>query len=754
MKYLFKLFIILLAFTWCVTSLAQQKGDNSMSEVSPILGPVNQDLQLAAIWDVEFNYDATVITLAAGNAGAVYIPTLNKFWTSRWATGVAHQWNANGTLDVQFTLPFTGTRGMCFDGQFVYHSINTTAVQIVDPVTRLLVGTIPVVAAPNGARFITYNPDGNSGAGSIIVGNWIAPNLNFYEFSMTGTLLRTIASTVTGVYGLAYDNWSVGGPFLWVWSQGAGAGTPQLIQQMDYTAGTYTGVTHDVKTDVGIGQPTQGIAGGLFITDQLIPGEVTLGGMLQGVPDLLFGYELAIAGPPCPVGAPTNPNPPAGASNLPITGNTLSWTNGAGTTQNEVYFNGNLVYDGAAVTSRTLAQLGVEPLQYNTPYTWRIVCKDAACGLSGPTWTFTTMDDPLLGIDTKYCDDFTAGSGNWTITNDGGVCVWLIIDITTRPYTMPATASGNALSADVDLCGSGTTLLSTATLNNVIDFTTQNYNYAEIQFDNDWRFLAAADEAHVEVSTNGGSTWTAVWSRVGVNERNTHETVDISSLVLNQSNVRFRLRSVQPGWDWWWVVDNFCIYAHYTVPVELTSFAAVVAGGNVELNWSTATETNNQGFQVERSNGGEFNSVGFVAGYGTTTETQNYIFTDRDVPVGNYSYRLKQVDFDGTFEYSDVVEAEVAAPVEFSLDQNYPNPFNPSTKITFRLAADSKVSLKVFDVLGQEVMTLINNDLSAGSHQVDFDASSLNSGVYFYKIEATANNGTNFNDVKKMVLTK
>jgi hypothetical protein len=88
------------------------------------------------------------------------------------------------------------------------------------------------------------------------------------------------------------------------------------------------------------------------------------------------------------------------------------------------------------------------------------------------------------------------------------------------------------------------------------------------------------------------------------------------------------------------------------------------------------------------------------------------------------------------------------------LDQNYPNPFNPSTKITFRLAADSKVSLKVFDVLGQEVMTIVNNDLTAGSHQVDFSANHLNSGVYFYKIEATGNDGSRFSDVKKMTLTK
>jgi len=286
-----KIITLLFVLTWCFTLSAQD-----FMDVSPTLKPVNHDPALEATWDVQFNYDATVITGAAGNAGAVYIPTINKFWTSRWATGVAHQWNANGTLDLEFTLPFTGTRGMCFDGQYVYHSTNTTTVQKVDPVTRTVVGTVPVAGAPNGFRFITYNPDGNSGAGSIIGGNWTSPNLNFYEFSLTGTLLRTITSTVTGVYGLAYDNWSPGGPFLWVWSQGAGAGTPQLIQQMNYTTGLYTGVTHDVKSDVGIGQPTSGIAGGLFITDQLVPGFVTLGGLMQGTPDLLFGYELTTTG--------------------------------------------------------------------------------------------------------------------------------------------------------------------------------------------------------------------------------------------------------------------------------------------------------------------------------------------------------------------------------------------------------------------------------------------------------------------------
>jgi hypothetical protein len=190
------------------------------------------------------------------------------------------------------------------------------------------------------------------------------------------------------------------------------------------------------------------------------------------------------------------------------------------------------------------------------------------------------------------------------------------------------------------------------------------------------------------------------------------------------------------------------------IPVELTSFAADVNEGIVELNWSTATETNNQGFQIERSNGGEFVSIGFADGHGTTTEIQNYTFTDRNVTTGTYSYRLKQIDYDGTFAYSNVVEVEVGAPAEFALDQNYPNPFNPGTKIAFRLVVDSKVDLKIFDVLGQEVMTLVNNNLTAGSHVVDFNAGNLNSGVYFYKLVAKGNNGAEFTSVKKMILTK
>jgi hypothetical protein len=197
----------------------------------------------------------------------------------------------------------------------------------------------------------------------------------------------------------------------------------------------------------------------------------------------------------------------------------------------------------------------------------------------------------------------------------------------------------------------------------------------------------------------------------------------------------------------------FALYG-LTVPVELTSFTASANNNEVVLNWSTATETNNQGFEVQRSYGNEFVTIAFVEGHGTTTQTQVYSYTDKNVNAGIYNYRLKQVDFDGSFEYSDVVEVDVPAPAVFALEQNYPNPFNPSTMISFRLAVDSKVSLTVFNVLGQEVASLLNGNLVAGSHQITFDATSLNTGVYMYRIEAAGIDGTNFVDVKKMILTK
>lgn len=191
------------------------------------------------------------------------------------------------------------------------------------------------------------------------------------------------------------------------------------------------------------------------------------------------------------------------------------------------------------------------------------------------------------------------------------------------------------------------------------------------------------------------------------------------------------------------------------IPVELTSFSAGVTGNNVLLNWTTATEVNNRGFEIQRRKSSEaFTVAGFIAGKGTTTEIQNYLFSDAGLVVGNYTYRLKQIDFDGTSQYSPEVEVEVGLPAEFSLYQNYPNPFNPSTTINFSLASDAAVTLKIFDILGQEVHSFINDEMKAGYQNYKFDAGSLSSGIYFYQLSAKASNGFKFVDTKKMILTK
>jgi photosystem II stability/assembly factor-like uncharacterized protein len=186
------------------------------------------------------------------------------------------------------------------------------------------------------------------------------------------------------------------------------------------------------------------------------------------------------------------------------------------------------------------------------------------------------------------------------------------------------------------------------------------------------------------------------------------------------------------------------------IPVELISFTTEVLENKVELNWSTATETNNSGFEILRSaNKDEWNKLGFVPGHGTTTETQHYSFTDNDVSPGKYQYKLKQIGYDGTFEYSQVVEVEIPLVNEFSLSQNYPNPFNPTTSLQYTIGSRQFVTLKVYDLLGREIATLVNEEKPAGEYEVEFDGSALTSGIYFYQLKAGE-----FTETRKMILLK
>ena len=197
-------------------------------------------------------------------------------------------------------------------------------------------------------------------------------------------------------------------------------------------------------------------------------------------------------------------------------------------------------------------------------------------------------------------------------------------------------------------------------------------------------------------------------------------------------------------------VDDYTVW-DLIIPVELTSFTAIVnSNSNVVLNWSTATETNNHMFEVERKAAdAEYFTIGFVEGAGTTTEPQNYNYVDKTVETGKYFYRLKQLDFDGRYEYSDEVEVDVIGPLTFNLEQNYPNPFNPSTKIKYSVPEAGNIRLSVYNTVGEEVGILINGYSESGFFEVTFDASNLTSGVYLYKLQSE--NSVQF---KKMMLLK
>ncbi|GBD88874.1 Ycf48-like protein precursor [bacterium BMS3Abin03] len=190
------------------------------------------------------------------------------------------------------------------------------------------------------------------------------------------------------------------------------------------------------------------------------------------------------------------------------------------------------------------------------------------------------------------------------------------------------------------------------------------------------------------------------------------------------------------------------------VPVELVSFSAVQSGHEVQLSWITATEINNQGFEIERKSATDDNwtKLGFVEGNGTTTQMHHYSFLDNISSIifkDVISYRLKQVDFDGSYEYSKVVEVKVNQPEGYSLQQNFPNPFNPTTKIRFTIPETGFTTLKVFDVLGNEVSTLWEEETSPGIYEVDFNGANLSSGIYYYKLQSGS-----YVEVKKMILMK
>ncbi len=295
----------------------------------------------------------------------------------------------------------------------------------------------------------------------------------------------------------------------------------------------------------------------------------------------------------------------------------------------------------------------------------------------------------------------------------------------------------------VAVAGEGTVIRTTNGGNDWYNVQSNTYSWLNaVSFTDENHGLAVGSRSSVSLpagiikTTNGGEDWIPLNS--GVTER----LSGVSYIDSNSAVVVGAYGTILRN-------DNVAI------PVELTSFNAYAEGEEVHLNWSTSTETNNSGFDIEKCRSSEISDqtgwgkIGFVEGNGTTTEIHFYSFTDNKVTSGKYLYRLKQIDLDGSCNYSKIVEVELTAPDKFSLQQNYPNPFNPVTHINYQIPVKGFVSLKVYNTLGEEVATLVNEEKAAGSYKIKFNCSGLSSGIYIYRLTSG-----NYTSAKKLNLIK
>jgi hypothetical protein len=445
-------------------------------------------------------------------------------------------------------------------------------------------------------------------------------------------------------------------------------------------------------------------------------------------------------GPPCPIDPAFNPSPSNNSSNIPVIGNSISWDNGTGASQIEVWFGevGNLtqVYSGSPITSVSLAPF--EPLEYNTTYGWQIIGKNDTCQVPGSIWKFTTIQDPNLF---QWIEPFNT-LNSWTILGPLGISNWSANSSANAGGTSPELRMSWTPSFD------GESKIRSAAIslpdNKEI---TYSFNYFFDYYANPSGTLT------VSVTYDGGVTSTPLYSQVDATD-NVGPTIisgTFTTPLTGSQNTQIEIKFVGNSYNndniYW---DDLTL--GYIVPVELSLFTAASENDEVHLNWTTATETNNKGFEILRSNqlkNTGWQQVGYVAGFGTTTEPKSYSFIDSKLETGNYTYWLKQIDFDGTVTYSEGVNVEVEIPLVYSLEQNYPNPFNPSTTIKYSIKEDGFVKLSVFNLLGEEVTTLVNNEQKAGRYEMEFSASKLSSGIYMYRLEAN-----NFSSIKKMLLIK
>ena len=374
----------------------------------------------------------------------------------------------------------------------------------------------------------------------------------------------------------------------------------------------------------------------------------------------------------------------------------------------------------------------------------------------------------IVGLPEFAFDDTTNDpSENWIVTSTPSDPKW---EATTESYHSAPTSftdSKNGNYAD--------NATVTMTLKNSVKLS--GFRNPHLRFWTKYDIESDWDYGQVKISTDDGVTWLPLegqYTEPGVGSFQPNgepvydgtklnwvlEDISLAAYSSNQVKLQFELKSDGNVNRDGWYVDDIGIVAYDILPVELTSFTANLSDSKIYLKWSTATELNNNGFEIERGliksdekGNPDYKTIGFVKGKGNSEEISKYNFVDKFPEAGINYYKLKQIDFDGDTKLFGPVKVEYSGVTEYELAQNFPNPFNPSTRISFSIPQARFVTLKLYNILGIEIATLVNNYLEAGKHSIDFSIESLKTeigaGVYFYSLSAG-----DFRQTKKMVILK
>jgi carboxypeptidase T len=362
----------------------------------------------------------------------------------------------------------------------------------------------------------------------------------------------------------------------------------------------------------------------------------------------------------------------------------------------------------------------------------------------------------------------------WADTTNDPTVLWNITATPSNPkWESTTTSYHSAPNSYTDSKTGNYVNNATVTMASKDPINLSSYQHPRLGFWTKYSIEANWDYGQVKISTNNGSTWnplTGNYTEPGVGSFQPNgqplydgtktswvrEEMNLTGLNATQNKFQFQLKTdgntVADGW----YVDDIIVFIYGIVPVELSSFTATAISKEVVLNWSTSSELNNRGFEVQRKSLSDnigWVTIGFVDGVGNSTIQNDYTFTDKNPIRGTLLYRLKQIDFDGSFKIYTTEGVNFEGVYDYALEQNYPNPFNPSTVINYSIPVAGQVNLKIYNLLGSEVGVLVDEYKEAGSYSVEFSTESLNrslgSGVYIYTLKAGS-----FTQSRKMIVLK